>query len=141
QVVLLELEGHGERIVEELGERVVGTLLADLRHERLQVDVEKLERLPQKRKLDRPLALLDEVQVRRRHADRLRDVALTHAPVHPDVPDPLADEDVVHVIPARVLFIYLPVYQLSCKTIRVKLANIVNSASCALTRRASVSNP
>jgi len=90
----------------------VGPALAERAHEGLQVLPEQLERLPQERELDRPLALLDEVQVRGRDADLLGDVGLAQAAVHAQLSELVADTGVVHLdISTRSLAFYMFVDQ------------------------------
>ena len=70
-----------QRLVEQLRQRLVHAALAERGHELLGVLVEVAQRLPQEREGHHPLPLLDQVQVRRGHAQvarrvRLLDVAL-----------------------------------------------------------------
>ena len=74
------MSSHDEKLLDDIGWRLL----------------EELQDLPEERELDRALPLLDEVQVRRRDPELLRDVRLTQLPVQAELPDALTHQCVVH---------------------------------------------
>src|SRR5690606_30450283 len=67
--VLVDVERAPERLVEELGQAVLGSALPEARDEGLDLRAIELEGLPQKRERHVPSALLDEAQVRGRNPE------------------------------------------------------------------------
>ena len=94
-VLVGDAERSQKRLVEQLGERVGRAPLAERRHERLHLDPEERERLPQERQLHRALALLEEVQIRAGDAERARHVGLLQPALEPQLAHSSADVGVV----------------------------------------------
>ena len=83
QRVLVDVERLEQRLVQELRQGFVHPAFAQRGHELLGVLLVVAQRLPKEREGHHPLPLLDEVQVRRRHAHLLRRVRLLDVPRQP----------------------------------------------------------
>jgi len=87
EVLGVDVEGLEERLVEELGQRLVHRALAQRGHELLGVLLEVAERLPQEWEGHHPLPLLDQVQVGRRDAQVARRIGLLHVTLEAQRPE------------------------------------------------------
>jgi len=80
QVVLAEVEGAQQGLVEQSRKAVVDPMLAEAPHEVFDGDAVELERLKQQGQLHDALALLDETQIGGGDLETARDLALLKAP-------------------------------------------------------------
>jgi hypothetical protein len=139
QVLFRDVERTKERLVEQACERVLEPRLAERGHERLELRAEQLERLPQERQLNRPLALLDEVHVRGADPQPARHVHLREptldselAKAPPDVGVDLRSTGAIPTLGRRWHGRRLLVEGLQCSLL---VNNVVNGLSTASARQ------